>query len=98
MTMKTPDHVTPREACHSTPATEDDAPRVFVQGMEIEIPASKTPAESRMEWRREFVASALMAREEVEQFGLVYEADEVFSYFRAKLEGRPAQHPKLVKL
>ena len=51
-----------------------------------------------MEWRREFVASALMAREEVEQFGLVYEADEVFSYFRAKLEGRPAQHPKLVKL
>ena len=62
------------------------------------MPDSQTPAESRMEWQSEFVASALKAREEVEQFGLVYEADEVFRYFRAKLEGRPAQHPKLVKL
>jgi len=59
---------------------------------------SKSPAESRMEWRRDFVASALMAREEVEQFGLVYEADDEFSHLRAKLEGRPAKHPKLVKL
>lgn len=66
--------------------------------MEIEMPDSKTPMESRTEWRREFVASALKAREEVEQFGLVYEADDVFSYLRAKLEGRQATHPKLVKL
>lgn len=58
------------------------------------MPANKRKAE----WRREFVVSALMASEEVEQYGLVYEADAVFSYFRALLEGRPAQHPKLVKL
>jgi hypothetical protein len=66
--------------------------------MDIEMPDSKTPAESQIEWRREFVASALKAREEVEQFGLVYEADDVFNYLRAKLDGRPATHPKLVKL
>lgn len=62
------------------------------------MPDSNTPMESRSEWRREFVASALKAREEVEQFGLVYEADDVFSYIRAKLEGRPTTHPRLVKL
>ena len=62
------------------------------------MPDSKTPMETRIEWRREFVASALKAREEVEQFGLVYEADDVFNYLRAILEGRPATHPTLVKL
>jgi len=66
--------------------------------MENEIPTNTSQAEARMAWRREFIASAQRAREEVEQFGLVYEADEVFSYFRALLEGRPAEHPKLVKL
>jgi len=34
---------------------------------------------SAAERRREFVASAIAAEEEVAQYGLVYDADEVFS-------------------
>jgi len=50
------------------------------------------------ERRREFVQSAVLAEQEVAQYGLVYDADEVFSYLRGRLEGRPAQEPKPVKL
>jgi len=50
------------------------------------------------ERRREFVQSALLAEQEVAQYGLVYDADEVFSYLRDRLAGRPAQEPKPVKL
>lgn len=50
------------------------------------------------ERRREFVQSALLAEQEVAQYGLVYDADEVFSYLRDRLAGRPAQDPKPVKL
>lgn len=50
------------------------------------------------ERRREFAQSALLAEQEVAQCGLVYDADEVFSYLRDRLAGRPAQQPKLVKL
>jgi hypothetical protein len=50
------------------------------------------------ERRREFVASAMAAQAEVAQYGLVYDADEVFSYMKAKLEGRRSKRPKPVKL
>lgn len=50
------------------------------------------------ERRREFVQSALLAEQEVAQYGLVYDADEVFSYLRDRLAGHPAQDPKSVKL
>ena len=50
------------------------------------------------ERRREFVQSAVLAEQEVAQYGLVYDADEVFSYLRDRLAGRPAQDPKPVKL
>jgi predicted transcriptional regulator len=50
------------------------------------------------EWRRQFVNEALLAREEVDQYGLVYDADEVFSYLRARLEGKPARCPGPTKL
>ncbi len=49
------------------------------------------------ERRREFVASALEARQEVAQYGLVHDADEVFSYIQAKVEGKAAKRPKLRK-
>jgi len=43
------------------------------------------------ERRREFVASALRAEEEIVQYGLVYDGDEVLSWFQSRLEGeRPA--------
>ena len=50
------------------------------------------------ERRRAFVASALKAEEEVAQYGLVHDADEVFSYIKAKVEGRTAKRPKARKL
>jgi predicted transcriptional regulator len=49
---------------------------------------------SLAERRREFVASALKAEQEVAQYGLVYDADEVFSYVQAKAAGKPAKRPK----
>jgi predicted transcriptional regulator len=45
------------------------------------------------ERRREFVVSALLARQEVAEYGLVYDADEVFSYLRDRLEGKQAKRP-----
>lgn len=51
-----------------------------------------------LERRREFIESALAAEEEIAQYGLVYEGDEVIRYFRDKLAGKPAKRPKPVKL
>ena len=50
------------------------------------------------ERRREFVQSALLAEQDVAQYGLVYDADEVFSYLRDRFADRSAQEPKPVKL
>ena len=50
------------------------------------------------ERRRAFVASAHAAEQEVAEYGLVYDADEVFSYIQAKLDGKPNKRPKAKKL
>jgi hypothetical protein len=50
------------------------------------------------EERKAFVDSALKAEQEVARYGLVYDADEVFSYILAKVEGRRAARPKARKL
>ena len=50
------------------------------------------------ERRRVFVASAQSAAQEVAQYGLVYDADEVFGYLHDKLKGKRAKRPKAVKL
>jgi len=50
------------------------------------------------ERRRTFVNSALAAEEEVAQYGLVYDGDEVLSYFKARLEGRKAARPRKRKI
>ena len=44
--------------------------------------------------RQAFVASALKAEQEVVQYGLVYDVDEVFSYILAKAECKRATKPK----
>jgi len=49
------------------------------------------------EKRRAFVADALAAEEEVRRTGLVYRAEDVHRYFRARAAGRKASRPKLVK-
>jgi predicted transcriptional regulator len=47
------------------------------------------------ERRRAFIGDALAAREEVAQFGLVYDGDEVLSYLKARLDqGEPARPRK----
>jgi predicted transcriptional regulator len=50
------------------------------------------------ERRQAFIASALKAEQGVAEYGLVYEADEVFSYLQAKLDGKKTKWPKARKL
>jgi predicted transcriptional regulator len=50
------------------------------------------------ERRQAFIASAMNAEQEVADYGLVYEADEVFSYLQAKLDGKKTKWPKAKKL
>ena len=50
------------------------------------------------ERRREFLGDALAAREEVAQYGLVYDGDEVSSYLKARLEGNKPARPHKRKL
>ena len=45
-----------------------------------------------------FVASALKAESEVTEHGFVYDAEEVFRYIKAKIEGRHVQRPQAVTL
>ncbi len=49
------------------------------------------------EKRQAFVADALAAHREVEQTGLVYRAGDVHRYIRARVSGKKAPRPKLVK-
>lgn len=51
-----------------------------------------------VERRQAFVASAVAAEQEVAEYGLVYDADEVFSYIQARLDGKRAKWPKTKKL
>lgn len=50
------------------------------------------------ERRRAFVAAAFIAEQEVAEYGLVFDADEVFSHIQAKLDGKPTKRPKPQKL
>ena len=49
------------------------------------------------EKRKSFIADALAAEEEVRRTGLVYRADDVHRYIRARASGKKASRPKLVK-
>ena len=47
------------------------------------------------ERRRSFVTTALQAEQEVAQYGLVHDGDEVLAYLKSRLEGaRPARPQK----
>lgn len=50
------------------------------------------------ERRQEFIEKVKLADSEVAEFGLVYDADEVFSYLRSRLEGKKSRRPSPVKL
>ncbi|KAF0098316.1 MAG: hypothetical protein FD187_3040 [bacterium] len=86
--LKLPDDLKARIAAAEQP---DKTPHAFM----VEALRMQTELAER---RREFFQSARLAQQEVDQYGLVYDADEVFSYMRDRLAGRPTQEPKPVKL
>ena len=51
-----------------------------------------------LERRQAFIASAMKAEQEVAEYGLVFEADEVFGFLQDKVNGKPAKWPKAKKL
>lgn len=61
----------------------------------VEALAAQTALAER---RKEFVATALAAEQEVAEYGLVYDADEVLTYMQARLEGRRGKCQKPVKM
>ncbi len=88
-TLKLPDDLKARIATAAEQAGK--TPHAFmVEALQLQTELA--------ERRREFVQEALLAREEVAEYGLVYDADEVFSYLRARLEGKPAKQPDPSKL
>jgi predicted transcriptional regulator len=87
-TLKLPDDLKARIATAAEQASK--TPHAFmVEALQLQTEVAE---------RREFVQEALLAREEVAQYGLVYDADEVFSYLLARLDGKPAKQPDPTKL
>ena len=88
-TLKLPEELKARIA--SVAEAAGKSPHAYM----IEALAAHAALDER---RRAFVASAHAAEQEVAEYGLVYDADEVFSYIQAKLDGKPNKRPKAQKL
>ena len=88
-TLKLPDELKTRIASAAEAANQ--APHAFM----IEALAAQT---ALIERRQEFLATAVAAEQEVAEYGLIYDADEVLSYIEAKLNGKSAKRPKAKKL
>lgn len=88
-TLKLPDSLKSRNA-HAAEAAGKSAHAFMLEALQAQTELA--------ERRQEFVNSALIAREEVAQYGLVYDADEVFSYIQALVEGKQAERPAPIKL
>jgi predicted transcriptional regulator len=88
-TLKLPDELKARIAIAAQ--EEGKTPHAFM----LEALAAQTELAER---RREFIKSAILAEQEVAEYGLVYDSDEVFSYLREKLAGKRTTRPKPVKL
>jgi len=88
-TLKLPEELKARIA--SVAEAAGKSPHAYM----IEALAAHAALDER---RRAFVASAHAAEQEVAEYGLVYDADEVFSYIQAKLDGKPNKRPKAKKL
>jgi predicted transcriptional regulator len=88
-TLKLPDSLKSRIA--ELARATGQSPHAFM----VEAISAQTALAER---RAAFLASAQAAEQEVGQYGLVYDADEVLSYMDAKLSGRKAVAPKAHKL
>lgn len=88
-TLKLSDEL--KERIASAAEAAGKSPHAFM----VEALAAQTALAER---RRVFVEAAHVAEQEVAEYGLVYDADEVFSYLQDKLIGKRAKRPKAVKL
>lgn len=88
-TLKLPPELKGRVA-HAAEIAGKSAHAFMVEAIELQTQLA--------ERRREFIVSALAAEEEVAQYGLVYDGDEVLSYLKAKLDGRKVARPRRRKL
>lgn len=88
-TLKVPEELKARIAAAAK--AEEKSPHAFM----VEALAKQTALAER---RLAFVNAAHIAEQEVAEYGLVYDADEVFSYLQDKLKGKRAKRPKPVKL
>ena len=88
-TLKLPEKLKSRIA-HPAKAAGKRPHAFMVEAIELQTALS--------ERRREFLGDALAAREEVAQYGLVYDGDEVLSYLKARLEGNKPARPRKRKL
>lgn len=88
-TLKLPEELKERVASAADAAGK--SPHAFM----LEAIAAQTALAER---RNAFVEAAHTAEQEVAQYGLVYDADEVFSYLQDKIKGKRAKRPKAVKL
>jgi predicted transcriptional regulator len=88
-TLKLPDELKARIA--SAAQASGKAPHAFmVQAL--------TAQTTLFERRQSFIQSAVDAEQEVNEHGLVYEVDEVFSFLQATLDSKQTEWPELKKL
>ncbi len=87
-TLKLPDDL--KERIVVAAADAGKTPHAFM----VEALAAQTALAER---RRAFVDAAVTAEQEVAEYGLVYDADAVFSYLQDTLQGKRAKRPKAVK-
>jgi len=88
-TLKLPEQL--KERIASAAADAGKSSHAFM----IEAIAAQTELAER---RSAFVGAAHEAAQEVAQYGLVYDADEVFGYLQDKLKGKRGKRPKAKKL
>lgn len=88
-TLKLPEELKARIT--SAAQASGKAPHAFM----VEALAIQTTLSER---RQAFIASAMKAEQEVADYGLVYDADEVFGYLQAKVGGKRTKWPKARKL
>ena len=88
-TLKLPEEL--KERIATAAADAGKSPHAFM----VEALVAQTALAER---RKIFVGAAHAAAQEVAQYGLVYDADEVFGYLQVKLKGKRAKRPKAVKL
>ena len=88
-TLKIPEELKARIAAAAE--AEEKSPHAFM----IDALAKQTALAER---RLAFVNAAHIAEQEIAEYGLVYDADEVFSYLQDKFKGKRAKRPKPVKL